>query len=63
MSVYSAFLKGTEILSTETTLSEFFAPLSEKRFTLKGNNFLPLEANSFLLELTPFQQGTAVHIS
>ena len=30
---------------------------SEKGSTLNGKNFLPKGANSFLLELTPFQKG------
>ena len=33
---------------------------SEKRSTLKGRNLLPLGANFFLLEKTPFQKGIGV---
>ena len=32
-------------------------PLLKKGSTLKGKNLLPLGANSFLLEWTPFQKG------
>ena len=40
-----------------STLTEF-APLPSKmESTLKGKNLLPREANSFLLEQTPFQKG------
>ena len=35
----------------------------EKVSTLKGKNLLPTGANSFLLELTPFQKGFAVQES
>ena len=36
-------------------LSKLILSPSEKEFTLKEKNLLPLGANSFLSELTPFQ--------
>ena len=38
------------LFSGETTQSILFSFPSEKRFTLKGKNLLPLGANSFLSE-------------
>ena len=38
--------------------SKLFLLPSEKRYTLKGKNLLPLGANSFLSEQTPFQKVT-----
>ena len=46
-----------DTLSREKTLSKQFYLPSEKGSTLKGKNLLPLGANSFLLEQTPFQKG------
>ena len=36
---------------------------SEQESTLKGRNLLPMGANSFLLEKTPFQKGSSVQES
>ena len=44
---------------TETTVKIVCLP-SEKGSILKGKNLLPQGANSFLLELTPFQKGLGV---
>ena len=38
----------------------FFFFYSEKGFSLKGKNLLPMGANSFLLEYTPLQKSLAV---
>ena len=35
-------------------MSKWFCLLSEKGSTLKGKNLLPVEANSLLLDSTPF---------
>ena len=48
-------LRGIDILSGELILSKRFVR-SEKGATLKEKNLLPLGANSFLLEQTPFQK-------
>ena len=50
-------IRRIDTLSREITLSKLFWLLSEKGFTLKGKNLLPLGANSFLLKYTPFQKG------
>ena len=50
-------LKELETLSRETTWSELYRLPSEKGSTLKGKNFLPWGANSFLLEQTPSEEG------
>ena len=44
-------------------LSKLFYLPSEKVSTLKGKNLLPLGANSFLLEKTPFHKGLGVQES
>ena len=49
--------RGMDTLSGEVTLSKVFCLPSEKGSTLKGKNLLPVGANSFLLELIPFQKG------
>ena len=49
-------LWGMDTLSTVTTLLKFFNHLSEKVSTLKGQNLLPLGANSFLLEYIHFAE-------
>ena len=36
---------------------KFILSPSEEGSTQRGKNFLPVGANSFLLELTPFQKG------
>ena len=36
---------------------------TKKGSTLKGKNLLPMGANSFLLEWTPFQKGLSVQFS
>ena len=47
--------------SEEITLDKLcFTSLLEKGSTLKGENLLPLGANSLLLEWTSFQKGFAV---
>ena len=47
--------------SEEITLDKLcFTSLLEKGSTLKGENLLPLGANSLFLEWTPFQKGFAV---
>ena len=46
-------LRGMDTFSRETTF----------KATLKGKNFLPLGANSFLLEKTPFQKVFVVQES
>ena len=43
-----------------TELSKLSCHLSEKGPTLKGKNLLPVGANSFLFEKTPFRKGTGV---
>ena len=47
---YTDILKGTNILSGETTQPKLFCRHSEKESTLQGKNWLPLGANSFLVE-------------
>ena len=49
-------LKGNGYTSEDDISIRFCFP-SEKGSTLKGKNLLPLGANSFLLELNPFQKG------
>ena len=56
-------LRGMDTLSGVATLSKLFCLPSEKGSTLKGKNLLPLGANSFLLEYTPFQKGLSVQVS
>ena len=51
----------SDALPRETTMIKLFSIPSEKWSALKGKNLLPLEANSFLSEQTPFQKGIAVH--
>ena len=49
--LYSSYtLKGMDTLAGEAILSQNIFLPSEKRFTLKRKNLLPLRANSFLLE-------------
>ena len=50
-------LSGMVTLSGEIILSRLLCLPSEKGFSLKGNNLLPLGANYFLLEETPYQRG------
>ena len=51
------YIKWTDTLWGEVTLSKLFSFPYEKESTLKEKNLLPLGANSFLLEWTPFQKG------
>ena len=44
----------------ETTLSKLLCLSSEKGYILKVKNFLPMGANSFFLEQTPFQKWLGV---
>ena len=54
-------LRGIDTLSGETALTKcFFYLPSEMGSTLKGKNLLPLGANSFLVEESPFQKGFVV---
>ena len=55
-------VKGLETLSGEEIINNFCFP-SEKGSTLKGKNLLPFGANSFCLELAPFQKGMCVQKS
>ena len=57
---YLLSLKGNDTCSRETTLLKLFWFLSGKVSALKGKNLLPLGANSFLVEQTPFQKGLDV---
>ena len=51
-------------LSKKAALSKLFLSPSGKGSTLKGKNFfLPVGANSFLLESTPFQKGDSAEES
>ena len=50
-------------LSKKAALSKLFLSPSGKGSTLKGKNFLPVGANSFLLESTPFQKGNSAEES
>ena len=52
-----------DTLSEGTILSKMFLSPSEKGSTLKEKNLLPLEANSFLLQLTTFQKELGVQVS
>ena len=54
-------LWGTDSSLWVSTLSKLYCLLSENGSILKGKNLLPLGANSFFLELTPFQKGLRVH--
>ena len=51
-----------DTLSGET-MSKVFSSPSEKGSILQGKNLLPLGANSFLVELTPFQKGIVVQLN
>ena len=51
-----------DIMSEEVTVKQFCL-LLKKGSTLKGKNLLPLGANSFLLEKTPFQKGPGLQES
>ena len=50
-------------LSAEASLSKLFWLRSKKGSTLEGKNLLLVGANSFLLECTPFSEGTGVQES
>ena len=56
-------LGGIDTLSGVAILSKLFCLPSEKGSTLTGKNLLPMGANSFLLEWTPFQKGFGVQES
>ena len=49
------------LLYREEKLSNLFCLISEKGSALKGQNLLPIGANSFLLEQTLFQKVFRVH--
>ena len=55
--VYFWYLLYSFTLSWETTLTKYIFLPFEKGSSLKEKNLLPLGANSFLLEKTPFQKG------
>ena len=48
--MWITYIKGMDTLSGEATLGKLFCLPSEKGSILKGNNLLPLGANSFLIE-------------
>ena len=50
------------ILSGKVTVKIDMSP-SENGSTLEGKDLLPLGANSFLLEQTPFQKETSKHVT
>ena len=61
---------GMDILSRDTTLSKSSCFSSEKGFTLKGKNLLPLKASFFfcfffyfIFRVDPFQKGLVVQES
>ena len=58
-----ALFKGIDPFSGVVPLPKQFSLPSEKDCALKGKNLLPVGANSFLLEQTPFQKETDVHES
>ena len=58
------YLRETDTLLRETTLSILFLLTSEKGSTLKGKNLLPaMGANSFLLEQTTYQKANSIQES
>ena len=52
----NANLRAMGTRSGEVTPSKLFCVPFEKRNTLNENNLLPIGANSFRLEVTPFQK-------